>query len=445
MDYIMQSLTVLVFLSIPQTFIHLWFVLVFWGFPIPRALPRLLAFAVVYALYVDLAFLALPTPLHILNSALAFLALSYVFFLRAGLRDRLMVLVSMFTLTVIVDLLAASVISHFADPYRIRSGPASDMMYVWPFIAAVGLLAYWMHTRGRSPGIRIRRYILESRNRLLHVFLLSVFVQVVLAAIYVATQLTQQFDTLFTVLFLLGIATMVAISYLSLRLISQTRSEAIRATQNRYVGDLMQVLTSLRGQRHDFANHLQVMSAMVTMGKHEQLKRYIDEVADDLQSGTTKELLWPSSAVSALIQAKAASAAERRIEFQYEDIELSPAWQSIRNIDLVRIIANLLDNAFDETVKLPEHERRVSLRLRAEDGHLLLEVTNNCEWLTDERRRMMFTPGYTTKGGPHSGLGLAIVRDLTDGYGGRVEVRERGRGRIQFAVTLPLHAHRRYG
>lgn len=42
-----------------------------------------------------------------------------------------------------------------------------------------------------------------------------------------------------------------------------------------------ELIRLLRVQRHDFINHLQVIHAMLEMGKNEQAMRYIKELAEN--------------------------------------------------------------------------------------------------------------------------------------------------------------------
>ena len=186
----------------------------------------------------------------------------------------------------------------------------------------------------------------------------------------------------------------------------------------------MQMLTSIRGQRHDFLNHIQVISSLVTMKKYEQLKGYIEEIAIDLQAKNSQSNQLPAAAVAALIQSKVTVAREQNIRFHYEISEKLNT-HHLKNIDLIRILGNLTDNAFDEVVTLPPRERFVRLLLIQYDERLEIEVCNSGRVLDQEERHMMFTPGYTTKENNHSGLGLSIISELVKRYDGSIRSQNR--------------------
>lgn len=67
-----------------------------------------------------------------------------------------------------------------------------------------------------------------------------------------------------------------------------------------------------------------------------------------------------------------------------------------------------------------------------------LDVVDTGEGMSDEVKQHLFEPYYTTQGDYGTGLGLASVRDLVEGFGGRLEV-DSGPGQgSTFTVYLPL-------
>ncbi len=104
--------------------------------------------------------------------------------------------------------------------------------------------------------------------------------------------------------------------------------------------------------------------------------------------------------------------------------------------DMLRqVIANLLRNAVQYGGTEP-----VTARVWTEGGELLLEVANGGEPLTAEEKKRIFARFYRgCKGvqGDGFGLGLALVWEICDVLGGRVELVEGG-PLTRFRVTLPI-------
>ena len=99
---------------------------------------------------------------------------------------------------------------------------------------------------------------------------------------------------------------------------------------------------------------------------------------------------------------------------------------------LHRALSNLVLNAMDA---MP-NGGTLTLRTRAQEGHVEVEVSDTGTGLTPEECQRLFTPYYTSK--QHgTGLGLAIVQSVVSDHAGRITVRSTpGAGTI-FRIELP--------
>lgn len=111
-----------------------------------------------------------------------------------------------------------------------------------------------------------------------------------------------------------------------------------------------------------------------------------------------------------------------------------------RQYELLSIFRNLLNNAVEAA---PEDRAvRVRVSARQENGAVLFQVEDDCGGIPPQRLSQIFEPGFSSKINPQTGeinrgLGLPIVKDLTEqALGGEVSVHSES-GRTTFTVRIP--------
>ena len=99
---------------------------------------------------------------------------------------------------------------------------------------------------------------------------------------------------------------------------------------------------------------------------------------------------------------------------------------------LHRALSNLVLNAMDA---MPGGGT-LTLRTRAADGRVAIEIADTGSGLTREECERIFTPYYTSK--QHgTGLGLAIVQSVVSDHGGKIRVRSEPGSGTTFVIELP--------
>ncbi|MBY8871024.1 SpoIIE family protein phosphatase [Micromonospora sp. PLK6-60] len=103
-----------------------------------------------------------------------------------------------------------------------------------------------------------------------------------------------------------------------------------------------------------------------------------------------------------------------------------------------KIVLNLLSNALKFTF-----DGEITVRVRAVDGQARLEVSDSGVGIVPEELPHVFerfhrVPGVRSRTHEGTGIGLALVRELVDMHGGRVEAHSRVDKGSTFTVTLPF-------
>lgn len=178
-----------------------------------------------------------------------------------------------------------------------------------------------------------------------------------------------------------------------------------------YTDSLVRALDELRGIKHDFGNILQVYGGYISTQDLQGLNSYHASVMGEMQhiggNMALVEALRPRTALYHLLSMKLHVA--QRMGVVVEVTEVGALCEvGVEDLDLCRILGNLMDNAIEAAME--SAERRVVLSCRRESvAAVLVAIGNSYSQQPDAAR--LFDPGYTTKPG-HSGRGLCIVRDL---------------------------------
>lgn len=176
---------------------------------------------------------------------------------------------------------------------------------------------------------------------------------------------------------------------------------------------------TLRAQRHDFKNHLQVVYSLTEMAAYDDVQEYVQRIYEDVQSvGSFIRTSVP--AVNALLSAKAADCTERGIAFE---TDIQSTWDPIQvpGWEMCRILGNLVDNAIDAVLEAKDRTPQVRVCIGEDIRSWTLQVSNNGPEIPAAQRREIFQPGFTTKAAGR-GNGLSIVAGLLDKYGGEMRL-----------------------
>ncbi|WP_461568746.1 ATP-binding protein [Thermincola ferriacetica] len=197
----------------------------------------------------------------------------------------------------------------------------------------------------------------------------------------------------------------------------------------------LEFVDTLRANRHDFLNHIQVIYGLAQLGKISHLESYIKELTRGLEA-ESRICRLNSPELAALLLKKVSTAAEQQIRL---DCNMNSDLSNI-NIpvtEVVSIIGNLLDNALYVVRDCDVADRTIKLTISEELGYFKILVANNGPPVPEEIKDKIFEKGFTTKRNEGSGLGLYIVKSLAEKYGGKVQLTEQPGFATCFEVLIP--------
>ena len=190
----------------------------------------------------------------------------------------------------------------------------------------------------------------------------------------------------------------------------------------------------MRGWRHDFRNHLQLLKSYAQKGDLDAVQAYLAELEQDL-SRVDPAVKTGNTMADAILNSKISLARSKGVPVR-ADARI-PVKLSISDLDLCVILGNLFDNAIEASVKLPESQRLIRLYMDMKGSQLYISFTN-------------FAPGgklaqtggrfSTTKGSGH-GFGLLRIDSVVERLGGYLR-RASEEGAFTTEILLPQEQER---
>ena len=188
---------------------------------------------------------------------------------------------------------------------------------------------------------------------------------------------------------------------------------------------------TLRAQRHDFMNHLQVVFSLLELEDYQEASDYIERVYGDIRR-VSRTLKTAHPAINALLAAKVGDCEARGV---HVDLQIESPWAGlpVESWEMCRVLGNLIDNAMDAMKDAPEP--RLLIRLSESVQSYTFVIANNGPMIQPSIAERIFQRGFSTKG-EGRGMGLSIVRGIMESGGGRLTLASDER-ETRFEGTLP--------
>lgn len=197
-----------------------------------------------------------------------------------------------------------------------------------------------------------------------------------------------------------------------------------------HFAETREMYRQMRGWRHDYRNHMQVMKAMLSLEKTKELAAYLQELDRELTEVDTA-VKTGNITVDAVLNSKLTAAEKNGISVNAK--AMVPEVLGVPETDLCVIIGNLLDNAVEANRKLPEEHRFLRVYIGELRGRLYISVTNAALGRAGGQGGLF----RTTKTGAEHGFGLARIDKAVRRSGGSVN-RQSEDGVFATEVLLPL-------
>lgn len=167
---------------------------------------------------------------------------------------------------------------------------------------------------------------------------------------------------------------------------------------------------TMRGWRHDYRNHIQVLKAYAANGDLDAIRTYLDELDTDL-SAVDMVIKTGNKMADAIINSKNSLARSKDIPVK-ADAHI-PVALTISELDLCIIIGNLFDNAIEASLALPKEKRLIRVYMDMKNTQLYMSFTNFTAVKKQEKNGRFLS----SKGTGH-GFELIRIDNIVERYGG---------------------------
>ncbi len=200
---------------------------------------------------------------------------------------------------------------------------------------------------------------------------------------------------------------------------------------NKHYDEVENIYRQMRGWRHDYHNHIQVIKAHLALDQVEELKNYLDKLETDLTTVDTM-LKTGNVMVDAILNSKISLAKSKNIVITAK--ATVPEQLKVSEIDLCVIIGNLLDNAMEACLKQANQaDRFIRVYIGKLKEQLYISVSNSMGGEIKKNSKTYLS----TKDSATHGFGLIRVDRIAEKYDGYIN-RQHEEGVFATEIMLPL-------
>lgn len=254
---------------------------------------------------------------------------------------------------------------------------------------------------------------------------------------YVCKYIQAYSSGMFLILFLIGCLVLdgyIVVVFYRISIVRKTEKENALLQQQSEMqlevySDLQQRYQNSMRTIHDAKRHVRALESLIQsdhLAEAQQYKESLFQKLNELQPS----IHCDNPLLSAILNHVFLKAEQRHIALKM-DLQGEEQLSMLAGVDLTTIVSNLLDNAVDAVLELPEEQRYIHFAVAFQMGEIMIHVENPTK--NDLKREGNAV--VSTKEG-HLGLGLKNVEMVVKKYKGdfKIDVKD---GNFVVAITIP--------
>lgn len=219
------------------------------------------------------------------------------------------------------------------------------------------------------------------------------------------------------------------------------RSKDEISTLNAQLSQIKQYVESLRTLRHEHLNWMSTLNGLLQMKEYDRVREMVQgesqaqqQLIDSLRSA------FSDRQVAGLLFGKVQRARELGLQMTIvPGSQLHQLPEGLDSTEFAAIVGNLLDNAFEASLRTPLGNNVVELFLSDEGDEVIIEVADQGCGVPEALREKIFEQGVSTRTdepGEH-GIGLYLIASYVGRCGGIIMLEDNDPCGTLFSLFLP--------
>lgn len=219
------------------------------------------------------------------------------------------------------------------------------------------------------------------------------------------------------------------------------RSQNDIESLNSQLTQVRQYVDNLRALRHEHLNWMSTLSGLLQMKEYDQALAMIKgESESQQQLIDALRNQFADKQVAGLLFGKYHRARELGLQLEFTPgSQLNALPELLTSTEFCAILGNLLDNAFEASLKNAEGNKRVELYLSDEGAEFVIEVADQGCGFPSEMKNKWFERGMTTKNESvdNHGIGLYLVSSYVKRCDGVIIIEDNQPHGTLFSIFIP--------
>ncbi|MCD1124936.1 sensor histidine kinase DpiB [Jinshanibacter sp. LJY008] len=210
-------------------------------------------------------------------------------------------------------------------------------------------------------------------------------------------------------------------------------------TLSAQLSQIQQYVENLRTLRHEHLNWISTIGGLLQLKEYDRALEMVKFESSNQQSLIDSiSQMFKNRLIAGLLFGKYHRAKELGLEIQFiPSSSLSASVSPLTENELASILGNLLNNAFEATLKNPDSNKLIEFFISDEGSELIIEVSDNGCGIAPDIRDTIFTRGVTSKNSGDHGIGLYLVKTYIDQHNGTITIDDNEPCGTVFSIFIP--------